>query len=181
MRTSQLRKAGLDSRTISSLLEDGFIYKIKDGYYVYKNYKDQLSDYQIATATISNATICFTSAASFYSFTTLIPDVIYLAIPNIGREPKRPIIPPIEFIQYKPALFHLGRCELEEDSIIIPIYDKERTVCDCFKRRNEIGNDIAIEILKNYMHGKKDIPKLYVYAEKLRIQNKLNPYVEALL
>lgn len=63
----------------------------------------------------------------------------------------------------------------------VRIYDQERTVCDFFRLRLQLGEDVALEVLKCYMAGKKNIQKLYGYAKALRIQNVLAPYVEALL
>ena len=181
MRTAQLREAGICSKDIRSLMESNHILRLKDGYYAWQDLMDRLSDFQIAAATIPNATISSLSAASVYGLTTVIPDTVHIAIPNAGREPQKPFMPPIEFTQYKPALFHLGRSAIQMESHTLPIYDRERTVCDCFKRRSEIGDDVALEVIKNYMRGKKDIQKLYTYAQKMRIQQKLHPYVEALL
>ena len=181
MRSSQLRSAGIYSRDVKELIKRGYVARLKDGYYVWRDAMDQLSDYQIAVATIPNATICFLSAAVFYGFTTIIPDAVHVAIPNKGKLPKKPCIPPIELVRYKPTVFLLGRDKADTESGKIPIYDRERTVCDCLKRRNEIGDDIALEVVRNYMRGKKDIQKLYSYAQTLRIRHKLHPYVEALI
>lgn len=70
---------------------------------------------------------------------------------------------------------------LLEDTTI-KIYNPERTVCDFFKYSSKIGNDVALEVLKNYMVGnKKNLQRLLEYASKLRVKKSIKQYVEALL
>jgi len=180
MRTSRLRDAGICSKDIQLLLKSEYVLRLKDGYYVWKEQMNNLSEYYVATATIPNATICFLSAASIYGFTTVIPETIHIAIPNVGRAPQKPILPPIELVQHKPAMYQLGRSEIRIESEMLPIYDRERTVCDCFKRRAEIDDETVLEVIRAYMRGKRNTQTLYAYAHKMRIQHRLHPYVEAL-
>jgi hypothetical protein len=63
----------------------------------------------------------------------------------------------------------------------VKVYDRERTLCDLFRMRLQIGEDVAIEVLKSYMAGAKNLQKLFEYAEILQIKGVLRPYVEALI
>lgn len=181
LRSSELYSFGLNSREIKTLLEDGQLVRLKEGYYAWQKMMAEMPDQLIAVSTIPNATLHFITAAAIYELTTVIPDTIHLAVPNKGRMPQKPVFPPVELTAYKPALFEMGRATIDIDSISYPIYDRERTVCDCFKRKAEIGDDVGLEVLKLYMRGKKDIQRLLSYAQALHIQQKLQPYVEALL
>lgn len=181
LRSAQLREIGVCSKDIRDLLEKEYIVRLKEGYYSWQNQMADLSDSQIAIAVIPNATLYFLSAAELYGLTTIIPEVIHIAVPNLGKAPKPPYFPPVEITQFKAPLFHLGRTQISMNSAVLPIYDRERTVCDIVKRRDETGDDIALEVIRNYMRGEKKIQRLYEYAGKMRIQQKLHPYVEALL
>ena len=177
LRSSAMRKLGICSKDLKELEEKGMITRLKDGYYAWSSMLDDLSDLYIATATIPDATIYGISAAAQYNLTTVIPDVVHIKVPNRGRVPQVPPYPPIQITQEKMPMFSLGRiCRKNAP----PIYDRERTVCDCIKHKSEIGTDIALEILKNYMNGPHDLQKLYNYADSMRVRTAIHPYVEAL-
>ena len=165
-----LRDIGVCSKDIQELLDKNLVVRLKDGYYIWQNQLADLSDRQIAISVIPNATLYFLSAAELFGLTTLIPQVIYIAVPNLGKPPKPPYYPPIEITQFSAQLFHLGKTEITVDSSVLPVYDRERTVCDIVKRREETGDDIALEVIRNYMRGPKNIQQLYEYAEKLCIR-----------
>ena len=62
------------------------------------------------------------------------------------------------------------------------MYSREKTLADCFSRRNEVGLDVAIEALKFYMaKGNVKVDLIMEYATKLRVANTMRPYLEALL
>lgn len=178
LRSSAMRKLGICSKDLKELENEGLITRLKDGYYAWSSMLDDLSDFYIATATIPDATIYGISAAAQYNLTTVIPDAVHIKVPNKGKIPQAPLYPPIQIIREKMPAFSLGRiCGNSEP----PIYDRERTVCDCIKHKSEIGVDIALEILKNYMNGPRDLQKLYSYADTMRIRTAIHPYVEALI
>lgn len=141
LRSSALRKMGICSKDLKELEEADLITRLKEGYYAWSTMLDDLSDSYIATATIPDATIYGISAAAQYNLTTVIPDVVHVKVPNKGRIPQVPLYPPIQITQEKMPTFSLGRiC----DNSAPPIYDIERTVCDCIKHKAEIGTDIAL-------------------------------------
>lgn len=181
IRSSLFRQSGIDSREVLELLQSGMLIKLKDGYYVTADEMENLSDYQIVTQTIPGAVICFISAASIYGFTTVIPDAIHVTVQNNGKRPVAPIAPPAEIVLQKEGLYNFGRTTLDTEFGTLPIYDRERTVCDCLKRSSEIGMDIFIEVIRSYMRGPKNLQNLYATADKLQIRNRLSPYVEALV
>ena len=181
IRSSLFRQSGIDSREVLELLRSGMLIKLKDGYYVTADEMENLSDYQIITQTIPGAVICFISAAAIYGFTTVIPDAIHVTVQNNGKCPVAPLSPPTEIVLQKAGLYNYGRTILETEFGTLPIYDRERTVCDCLKRNSEIGMDVFIEVIRNYMRGPKNLQNLYATADKLQIRNKLSPYVEALV
>ena len=78
-------------------------------------------------------------------------------------------------------MYEVGIVENVMPNTKIKVYDRERTVCDFFRMRNKLGEDIALEVLKSYMSGPKNIQKLYEYAKILQIKSVIKPYVEALL
>ncbi len=129
---------------------------------------------------VPKAVICLISALYFYNLTTQVPHVVWIALPRHIRTP-RIVYPPIEVIKLAPKPYQAGIEEQFLDGIKVRIYSPEKTIADCFKFRNKIGRDVAIEALKDYMrrsHGK--IAKLIDFARVNRVENVIRPYLEAL-
>jgi predicted transcriptional regulator of viral defense system len=180
LKMGTLHKRGITGHVLQARIDSGKIIKLKPGYYVWADRIAEMTDNEIATAVIPNGTLFRLSAAALYELTTVIPDTIFIAVPNTGRAPKLPVYPPITLTAFKPGLFELGRTTIRLPYGNVPIYDRERTVCDLFKHRDEIGKDVVLEVIRNYMRGDKNIQRLYQYAQQMRVLSKLQPYVEAL-
>ena len=176
-RSAFLRQNGVCSKDVQELVSRELLVRVKDGYYCWSDMMDRISDYQIATYTIPNAVICGLSAASIYDMTTVIPDVVHITVPNKGKLPTLPDFPSVELTQMKTTLYQIGITEIEG----LPIYNRERTVCDCFRMADSIGTDVTLEILRAYMKGKRDIQKLFEYADQFHITTRIRPYMEVLL
>ena len=181
IRTSAFRQAGIGARDLDALTNDGHLIRLKMGFYIEATQLEHVSDYQLVIQLLPDAIICFISAAALYGLTTVIPDVIHVAVPNRGKKPQAPDYPPVDIVQHNPSLYEYGLQKVQTEYGILPMYDLERTVCDCFKRQNELGMDVVAEIIRNYMRGPKNLQKLYATAERLRIRKRLMPYVEVLL
>jgi predicted transcriptional regulator of viral defense system len=106
---------------------------------------------------------------------------VYIALPRKNKKAPRIEYPPLEIVWLQDESYYAGIINYSTDGYDVPIYDLEKTIADCFKFRNKIGNDVAIEALTNYMkRPKPDINKLIKYARIDRVQNILNPYLEIL-
>jgi uncharacterized protein involved in tellurium resistance len=95
------------------------------------------------------------------------------------RTPALPSYPPITV--YKSIYYDVGVETVKQKGYALKVYDRERTLCEFFRMRLQIGKDIALEVLKQYMVGRKNLQKLYGYADTLRIKKVMEPYVEASL
>ncbi len=178
VKASILRQNKLCSRDIAELIILSKIKKNRTGYYSWISEKSEPSDFEIIYTIIPSAVVCLFSAAMYYELATLNVDYVSVAIPANITKPVLPNYPPIKLFAYPTSHFDVGK-------IIIGtmyIYDIERTVCDFFRKRYKIGEDISLEVLKNYMALKnKNIQKLLEYAVIFGIKSKIKPYVEALL
>ena len=181
LRMKALHKRGITGDTLQARIDAGEIIKLKPGYYARADRIADMTDNEIAVAVLPKGTLYALSAAALYGLTTVIPDAVYIAIPNTGRAPKLPVYPPIILTAFKPGLFELGRTTIRLPNGDVPIYSRERIVCDLFKNRDKIGAEVGLEVIRNYMRGEKDIQTLYQYAGQMRQLSKLRPYVEALI
>ena len=127
------------------------------------------------------AVFCLISALYFHELTTQIPHSVYFALP---RDVKKPKIhhPPIRVFHFSEKAYQAGIVEHELDGVKVRIYDREKTIADCFKFREKIGMDVALEALKDYLRQPRvNAPLLMKYARINRVEKIMRPYLEALL
>ena len=130
---------------------------------------------------VPKAVFCLISALYFHELTTQIPHFIYFALP---RDVKTPKIhhPPIRVFHYSLESYRAGIVEHELDGVKVNIYDREKTIADCFKFREKIGTDVALEAVKDYLRQPRpNIPLLMKYARLNRVEKVMRPYLEALI
>jgi predicted transcriptional regulator of viral defense system len=176
-----ISSGGIHQRDIKKVLESGTIIKIKKGLY-------RLTD----TPTINNqnfidvarvvpeGVICLLSALSYYELTTFNPSVISVAIHRKSWRPKIKY-PPVEFYCFSPKQFNSGIDIIKINKYEIKIYNKEKTICDCFRYRNKIGVDTVKEGLKEYLKLKnRNLEKLMEYADICRVKPIITTWLNAL-
>ena len=100
------------------------------------------------------AVICLISALAYHELTTQVPHAVDLALPSHAQAPKIREIP-IRVFWFPPSSFNAGVEVVEIDKTPVRIYSAEKTVADCFKYRNKIGLDVAIEALRIYRHTRR--------------------------
>jgi len=136
---------------------------------------------------IPQGVICLISALGFHKITTQIPHAVYVALKR-GAERPRLHYPPTRVFWFSGEAFtsgveHTSGVEQHHvDGTLVRVYSIEKTLADCFKYRNKIGMDVALEALKQYL-GKKG-PRLKVlneYARVCRVEKVMRPYIEAQL
>ena len=125
--------------------------------------------------------ICLISALSFHELTTQIPHEVHVALATGAEEP-RVDFPPIRAYRFDGQSYSEGVEVHDLDGVGVRIYCAEKTLADCFKFRNRIGLDIAVEALRSYRERKtlrRD--ELVRYASICRMRKVMQPYLEAIL
>jgi predicted transcriptional regulator of viral defense system len=113
---------------------------------------------------VPRAVFCLISALYFHELTTQIPHSIYFALP---RDVKTPKIhhPPIRVFHFSGEAYQAGIVEHTLDGVKVKIYDREKTIADCFKFREKVGMDVALEAIKDYLRQPKvNVSLLMKYA-----------------
>jgi predicted transcriptional regulator of viral defense system len=130
---------------------------------------------------VPRAVFCLISALYFHELTTQIPHSVYFALPRDVKTPKIQY-PPIWVFHYSDASYKAGMAEYELDGVKVKIYDREKTVADCFKFRQKVGMDVALEAIKDYVsQPNPNVSLLLKYARVNRVEKIMRPYLEALL
>jgi predicted transcriptional regulator of viral defense system len=130
---------------------------------------------------VPRGVICLISALAFHDLTTQIPHEVSVAIPR-GAEKPRMDHPPVRFYRFSEAAFATGVETHELDGVEVRIYSPEKTVADCFKYRNKIGLNVALEALKSWRERKGANPDVLLEMAKVcRVESVLRPYLLAIL
>lgn len=130
---------------------------------------------------VPQGVIYLISALAFHEMITQIPHDVWIAIPR-NNEPPRLHYPPTRVARLGDLAYSLGIEEHDCDGDKLKVYSREKTLVDSFRRRNEVGLDVAIEAVKAYRsQGKTNVDLVMDYAKKLRAAKTMQPYLEALL
>jgi predicted transcriptional regulator of viral defense system len=183
VKTKELLGAGIHSDNLLILEQQGDIEKIRHGIYRWVEYEFEHNEELVHVSKIvPNGVICLLSALSYYEFTTYQPWEYYVAIHRDDTKVKLPEYPPIKLMYFSDIPYHVGIDTISINDNQVKIYDIEKTLCDCARYQNKIGQDIVKEGFKNYVRGsKKNVHKLLEYAEKMRVKNHVSKYLEVLL
>lgn len=129
---------------------------------------------------VPEAVLCLLSALAFHQITTQNPASIWIALSKGARKPAI-TLPSIKVIRLTEPSFIAGIEEHQVEGITVRVYSAAKTVADCFKFRNKIGIDVAIEALKDSLRQKKaTVNDIYRYAKICRVSKVIRPYMEAL-
>lgn len=129
---------------------------------------------------VPKGVVCLLSALRFHDLTTQAPFEVWLAIDNKAAAPKLDY-PPLRLVRFSGAALTEGVEEHVVDGVKVRITSVAKTVADCFKYRNKIGLDVALEALReawNARHMTSD--QIWHYAKVDRVANVMRPYLESL-
>ncbi len=130
---------------------------------------------------VPRAVFCLVSALYFHELTTQVPHFIYFALPRDVKTPKIQY-PPARVFHFSQEPYRAGIVEHELDGVKVKIYDREKTIADCFKFREKVGMDVALEAARDYLKQPNvNVPLLMKYARINRVEKVMRPYLEALL
>lgn len=182
IRSNDLESEGISRNYLYRLHKEGQLRKNARGLYSLPEHtiSEHSSLAEIAKQ-VPHAVVCLISALSFHEVTTQIPHEIWLAVP---RGAWRPDIsyPPINLTYVSGEAYSMGIKEHNINGVIVKIYSPAKTVADCFKFRNKVGLDIAIEALKEVWRSRKATMDELVGAAKInRVSRIIRPYLEAIV
>lgn len=180
----ELKAASFSTRDIARLIAGGTIDKIKPGLYRLSRMSVTAEEYMemvdICRA-YPKAVICLASALAFYELTTFDPQEVSVALPHNHRA-LRMSFPPLRTYFFHDRFYGWGISIVKKRYGEIRIYEPEKTICDTFRYRSKLGEDLALEALKNYLiHGKPNISKLIEYSQRCQTKTVMEPYLRALL
>jgi predicted transcriptional regulator of viral defense system len=133
-----------------------------------------------AAALVPGGVVCLLSALQFHHIGTQAPFEVWLAIGTKARRPMRSELP-LRIVRFSPRALREGVETKLIEGVSVRLTTAARTVADCFKYRNKIGLDVALEALREYKRTRRSIDDLTHAAKVVRVANVMRPYLEALL
>lgn len=182
LRTQQAIDEGIAPRTLYQMRETGAILRESRGLYRLADTEPgEFYDLVQVALRIPKGVICLISALSFHGLTTQIPHQVYVSLPNDAEKPRLEY-PPLRLFWLSPKTYLAGIEQYEFDGISVNIYGIEKTIADCFKFRNKVGLDVAIEALQIYKSQPNfNLSVLLDYSRIDRVERLMHPYLDMLV
>ena len=181
LRASQLQELGIARVVLSRLTASGQLERVGRG--VYRLADAQGAEHEsLATLAVKvpQAVFCLLTALQIHELTTQLPRQVWIAMPQGSHAPKMDY-PPVKMVQFSGDAYTQGIEVVNADQVKLRVYGVAKTVADCFKHRNKIGLDVAIEALKEALAANKTTANdLWRFAKICRVANVMRPYLEAL-
>lgn len=181
LRSSDLDATGASRAVLARMTAAGLLEKVDRGLYRLPDQDRSENESLITVATkVPQAVFCLLTALQFHGLTTQLPHQIWIAMPRGSHVPKIDY-PPLKMIQVTGGAYTAGVEIFKHDGVLLRVYGVARTVVDCFKHRNKIGIDVALEALRDARAQKKaTADDLWRYAKICRVANVMRPYLEAI-
>jgi len=178
MRTSELSACKIYYNDIQTLLKEGIIEKLKQGYY-YCADEYHTSEIDIIKRLYPDAILCMETALFYYGYSDRTPSEWNLAVDkNMSRYKIKIEYPFIKTYLFEPHLLDIGLTERIVDNTYARIYDKDRTICDCLRYMGKMDKEIFNKALQRYVNDpKKNVLNLIEYAKPLRVQKKVTDLI----
>ena len=180
LRAVDLDAIGAPRVVLTRLIAAGLLDRVGRGLYRPPNHPvSEREGLAVVAAKVPQAVFCLLTALQFHGLTTQLPHQIWIAMPR-GSHPPRVDYPPVKMVQFTGDAYSAGIEEVERDGVRLRVYGVAKTVADCFKHRNKIGLDVALEALKDAWRSRKvTMAELSHFAKINRVERVMQPYLEA--
>ena len=180
LRASDLDAIDAPRVVLTRLIAAGLLDRVGRGLYRLPGHP--ISEHEglmVVAAKAPQAVFCLLTALQFHGLTTQLPRQVWIAMPRGSHSP-RIDYPPIRMVQMAGRAHLSGVEEHLCNEVKVRIYSPAKTVVDCFKHRNKIGLDVALEALKDAWRTRKaSADDLWRYAQDCRVATVMRPYMEA--
>lgn len=182
LRARDLKPLGIARTHLARLVERGLIERAGWGLYVAPSAQATEHHSLVEAATlVPKGVVCLLSALQFHGLTTQAPYEVWLAIERAAWRP-RSDYPRLRLFHFSRAAFSAGIETHMIEGVSVRIYSPAKTVADCFRHRNQVGLDVAIEAIRDSLRQRKcTIDEIWRYATLRRVAGVMKPYLEAMI
>ena len=180
LRARDLVAAGIPRIALTRLCRSERLNRLSRGLYALPD-ADITENHSLAEVSkrIPHAVICLLSALRFHGLTTQAPFEVWIAIDVKARKPRVADMP-LRVVRFSGLARTHGVEEHVVENVTVRLTSAAKTVADCFKYRNKIGLDVALEALREYRRARKSRDELWHAAGVCRVASVMRPYMEAM-
>lgn len=178
----EVRSLGIHSECLRRLCSDGQLVRVGRGLYMLPD-AEVTAHHGLARVgkAVPKGVICLLSALHFHEIGTQAPHEVWVAINRRAAQP-RSKHPKMRIVRFSGNALIEGIDVHTIESVPVRIYNSAKTVADCFKYRNKIGLDVALEALREAIRNRKcTTDELWHYAKICRVTKVMRPYMEAMV
>lgn len=182
LRVRDLRTRAIHPEVIRRLCKKGLLMRTGRGLYVAADAElSAQHGLALAAKRVPHGVGCLLTALQFHEMGTQAPSEVWLALDRRAARP-RVEYPPLRIVRFSGKALSEGVEEHRVDGVTVRVYNPAKTVADCFKYRNKIGLDVAMEALRECLRERKaTMDELWRYAGICRVANVMKPYLEAMV
>lgn len=171
LRRAILTQSGIHGGTLKRLMADGLIQKVRTGYYEWTA-DGGTDEMTLVQKFFPEGIFCMDSALYLYEYTDRIPRSWHLAVPYEASRTKYKLAYPKVKPYFRNAQsLAIGLTCKRVNGAVVPVYDRERTICDCIARRNRMDKECFVKAIRAYCEdSKRDIATLMWYARQLNVE-----------
>jgi predicted transcriptional regulator of viral defense system len=180
-RARDFKAAGVPLVYLKRLTDAGDLVRLGRGLYQEPQRvgEDVAHDLAEAARLVPNGVVSLVSALRHHELTTQLPHAVWMTIPHKSRTPKVGLR--LEIVRATGEVLTAGVEHIRVEGVEVPIYGVAKTVADCFKHRRHVGEDVAIEALRDALRQRKTTPsELMKYAAIDRVAERMEPYIKAM-
>jgi len=173
--------AGLRRGIVYEMVRSGELRRVGRGLYSWAGARMSAQRSLVEAAKAApGAVICLMSALRFHDLTTQAPSEVWIAVENKAWRP-RAAAASVRIVYMSGNAFTAGVESHHIENVPVRIYSAAKTVADCFKFRNKIGLEVAVEALRDYLRrNRRGADELWRYARICRVSRIIRPYLEAM-
>ena len=181
-RAREFRAAGIPLAYLKRLTDAGDLVRLRRGLYQDPERvgEDAAHDLAEAARLVPRGVISLVSALRQHELTTQQPNAVWMTIPHKARTPN-PVGLRLEIVRATGEALTAGIEHVGIEGVEVPIYGVAKTVADCFKHRRHVGEDVAVEALRDALRQRKTTPgELMEFAQIDRVAGRMVPFIKAM-
>ena len=181
IRPRDVEAEGIPREYLLRLHREGTLVRIGRGLYVLPDaLTSEFASLAEVARRVPKAVVCLLSALQFHTLTTQMPSKVWIAIEGTAWRPEIDN-PSLQVVRFSGQAFHFGIERHEVSRVPVRVYSPAKTIADCFKYRNKIGLDVALEALRDAWQSRKTtMDELWSAAMTCRVAVVMRPYLESL-
>ena len=182
-RKSDFISAGLKEQDVYTLFKQRYIERVRRGYYKL-SIGSELKEELLLSKLMTQGIVCVESALFYYGYSDFAPREWTIAVPRSYFRTVKAIREevPVKAYYVQNDMYHLGETTGIFNGVTLPVYDRERTICDCFKYRTKLDNEIFNKAINAYVSDeRKNLANLSKYAKEMGVYKKMMNVMEVML